>query len=92
MSKEAVLHIRMDADVKEQVEQLYSKMGTTFAEGVRMMAAQSLLIGGIPFSIRAYPTKHRGFGALAKYADPTKISQEDNAIRLAMEEKYANAN
>jgi len=44
VAKEATLQVRMDSDMKERVEALYQRMGTTFAEGVRMFAAQSLLI------------------------------------------------
>lgn len=44
MAKEATLQVRMDSEMKERVEALYQRMGTTFAEGVRMFAAQSLMI------------------------------------------------
>ena len=36
MAKEATLQVRMDADLKEQVENLYKNMGTSFAEAVRI--------------------------------------------------------
>ena len=42
MAKESVLQVRMDAETKEQAEQLYKKLGTTFAEGVRMFAKQNM--------------------------------------------------
>lgn len=38
MAKEATLQVRMDADLKEQVETLYKRLGTSFAEAVRIFA------------------------------------------------------
>lgn len=52
MAKESVLQVRMDADIKEQAEQLYKRMGTTFAEGVRMFAKQSIAENAMPFVLR----------------------------------------
>ena len=53
MSMDATLQVRMDAEMKERVEKLYRSMGTTFAEAVRMMAAQSLIENGMPFKSTA---------------------------------------
>jgi DNA-damage-inducible protein J len=39
----------MDSDLKNQVEELYRNLGTSFAEAVRIFAQQSLLDGGMPF-------------------------------------------
>lgn len=49
MAKEATLQVRMDADVKEQAERLYKRMGTSLAEGVRMFAMQSIEDNAMPF-------------------------------------------
>lgn len=49
MALNATLQVRMDSDVKSQVEELYKSLGTSFAEAVRVFAAQSLLNGGYPF-------------------------------------------
>ena len=49
MAKEAIYQVRMDADMKEQVEQLYQSLGTSFAEAIRIFAAQSLREQGMPF-------------------------------------------
>lgn len=88
MAKEATLQVRMDADIKERVERLYTKMGTTFAEGVRIFAVQSLLVGGIPITIRATTARAKALGSLAKYADPKLAQMEGEAFRRAMEEKH----
>lgn len=49
MALNATLQVRMDSEVKSQVEELYKNLGTSFAEAVRVFAAQSLLNGGYPF-------------------------------------------
>lgn len=49
MSKDATLQIRIDSQLKEDVEALYRTLGTSFAEAVRVFAQQSLRAGGMPF-------------------------------------------
>ena len=51
MAKEEILQVRMDAELKEQAEQLYKDMGTSLAEAVRIFARQSVLENGMPFQI-----------------------------------------
>ena len=52
MAKEATLQVRMDADLKEQAEELYKKLGTSFAEAVRIFARQSVQEKAMPFMVR----------------------------------------
>lgn len=56
MAKESVLQVRMDAEVKEQAELLYKRLGTTFAEGVRMFAKQSIAENAMPFVLHLTDT------------------------------------
>ena len=49
MAMDATLQIRMNSDLKTQVEELYRNLGTSFAEAVRIFAQQSLREGGMPF-------------------------------------------
>jgi len=51
MAKDTVFQARMDKEVKQQVEELYRQMGTTFSEAVRLFAQQSLLLGRMPFEV-----------------------------------------
>jgi len=46
---DATLQVRMDGQMKDNVEELYRSLGTSFAEAVRIFAQQSLLAGGMPF-------------------------------------------
>jgi len=57
MAKEAILQVRMDADVRDRVDLLYRRLGTTFAEAVRMFASQSLVENGLPFKVTTHKTQ-----------------------------------
>ena len=85
MAKQAVYQVRMDEDIKNQVEKLYRNLGTTFAEAVRIFAVQSIREQGMPFT----PSETRGktFGALSRYANPALRDQESSAFEKAMVEK-----
>lgn len=49
MSMDTTLQVRMNGQIKNNVEELYRSLGTSFAEAVRIFAQQSLLAGGMPF-------------------------------------------
>ena len=49
MAMDSTCQIRMDTELKTQVEELYRSLGTSFAEAVRIFAQQSLREGGMPF-------------------------------------------
>ena len=91
MAKEATLQVRMDSEMKERVEALYQRLGTTFAEGVRMFAAQSLLIDGIPLTMSARQKTEPSYGILSEYANPALIELEKSAFGTAMEAKHGKA-
>ena len=50
MAMDATLQVRMDKELKAEVEDLYRSLGTSFAEAVRIFAQQSLRVGGMPFT------------------------------------------
>lgn len=49
MPMDATIQIRIDKELKNQVETLYHDLGTSFAEAVRIFAQQSVRDGGMPF-------------------------------------------
>jgi len=78
MAKEATLQVRMQGDIKSDVEELYERLGTSFAEAVRIFAKQSLTVGGMPFVVQLKPeTDHSSFGAAHKYASVAGRALED---------------
>lgn len=88
MAKESTIQVRMDSDMKEQVEALYRSMGTSFAEGVRMFAMKSLIENGLPFQLTATKESKTSTvsdlaGSLRKYATPEKLAGESAALHSA---------
>mgnify|MGYP002624808778 CR=1 FL=1 len=78
--KEAVMQVRMDASLKEQVENLYRSMGTSFAEAVRIFAKQSVEENAMPFTMRAPKRKVVLGVAEGKYIIPDDIDKHNNEI------------
>lgn len=72
MPKDSILQIRIDGDLKKQAEDLYSQMGISLSEAVRMFIAQSVQEGQMPF--HPHTTVQRGsckaYGALRLYSKP----------------------
>lgn len=82
MAKEATLQVRMDADLKEQVEILYKQLGTSFAEAVRIFARQSVQENAMPFTIHIpqQKTAQRIGIAKGKMTVPNDIDQYNNEV------------
>ena len=82
MAKEATLQVRMDADLKEQVELLYKNLGTSFAEAVRIFARQSVQENAMPFTmhIPQQRTEQRIGIAKGKIVVPNNIDQYNDEV------------
>lgn len=91
LAKEETLHVRMNSEMKERIEALYQRFGTTFAEGVRMFATQSLLIDGIPLAMSTYQRTKSSYRILSGYENQALIEREPEAFYSAMEAKHDKA-
>ena len=49
--KTATFQMRINPDVKQQVEDIYARQGLTFTDAVNIFIQQSLNIGGLPFLV-----------------------------------------
>ena len=89
MPKESIAQIRMDTDIKEEVEKVYKNLGTTFAEAVRVFAVQSIREKGFPFTPKDYYTSSvSARGMLSEKASEYLIEKEETAFRKAMVSKH----
>jgi len=96
MAKSASMYIRIDPQIKADVEAIYSQYGMSLTEAINVFLYQSRNIGGLPFDLR--PVKSnlekadlknmKGF--LKSYANPTLIEQEKGAWERAVIEKNDN--
>lgn len=91
MAMESVVQIRMDRSMKDAAEKLYSDLGTSFAEAVRIFAKKSIDEQALPFSIKKIKT-HKGFGSLNNYANKKVMKNEEAIASKAVVEKYVENN
>ena len=92
MVKEATLQVRMESDLKADAEKLYRRLGTSFAEAVRIFARQSLTVGGMPFAIQLElpkPGVPSMRGVAHKYAGKRGGASGEELWAKAAVEKYA---
>ncbi len=82
MMKETILEVRMDSELKEQVERLYEQLGTTFAEAVRIFAKQSVREKAMPFTMHLEKVEEKRTLGLAdgKYLIPDSIDDCNDEI------------
>lgn len=98
MAMESTFQVRMDSELKAQVEALYRSLGTSFAEAVRIFAQQSLRDGGMPFlpTLKAWDemTAQEISAKLARseadICEGRVFSQED--VDARMQERLAHGN
>lgn len=81
VAKDAVLQVRLDPELKQEAEKLYSAMGISLSEAIRMFLAKSVNDQRLPFN----PSSERArsnleaYGILNIFASPTKREQERDA-------------
>ena len=52
MSKNAIVHARIDSDLKNQAENILHKIGLSSAEAIRLFYNQISLHNGLPFEVK----------------------------------------
>jgi addiction module RelB/DinJ family antitoxin len=94
MSKSASMYIRIDPEIKSEVETIYARYGMSVTEAINIFLYQSRNIGGLPFDLRPainepHEKKIKSMkGSLKKYADPALIEHEKGAWERAAAEKH----
>jgi DNA-damage-inducible protein J len=51
MNKTANLYIRINPQIKEEAENMFSNFGMTITEAVNIFLHKSLMVGGLPFDV-----------------------------------------
>lgn len=82
MANDAVLQVRMDAELKREAENLYRRMGTSLAEAVRIFARQSVEENAMPFVVRVPASSGRRALGVAdgEFAIPDSIDGDNDTI------------
>ena len=92
MTNEVTVEIKLDADLKDAAEKLYTGIGLALEEAIPFLIKYNVEQDTKPFDIPAEPQsdeKISAFGALAKYANPAMIPFEDGAWERTVAKKYA---
>jgi len=59
MKKESSINIRVDKDIKNQVEEIFESMGLNISTAVNIFFTQCIRVDGIPFDIKAVERKNK---------------------------------
>ena len=96
MAKSASMYIRIDPEVKSDVEAIYSRYGMSITDAINVFLYKSRNVGGLPFDLRESECKYNyqgkkatsAKGILKKYANPSLVAQEEGAWERAAVEKH----
>lgn len=94
MTKDAIVHVRIDPDDKEAAEAIYKSMGTTLSEAIRVFVKQSVIVRGYPI----YPVvavnkgEGRAESILHAYAHHELREKEREAWIRSLSDKYETFN
>lgn len=72
MAKSASMYIRIDPQVKADVEAIYSKYGMSLTNAINVFLYQSKNIGGLPFDLRPSNPNSETIAALKEGDDIVK--------------------
>ncbi len=94
MSKDAILHVRIDPEDKAAAEKLYSDMGTSLSEATRVFVRESLRKNSCPFRPTTSIGKGRmkAQGLLRVYAHQEMREAEREAWIRSLSNKYETFN
>ena len=85
MSRQEIIQIKIDSDLKNNVELLYHNLGTSFPEAVRIFASQSIKEKGFPFVVEDYKVnKTSSLGIFSNVL----YDKEKDAFKMAMIQKH----
>ena len=94
MSKDAVLHVRIDPEEKAQAEEIYANLGTSLSEAVRIFVRQSIKDQGLPFTPTSSANKGQmhAQNLLHSYANQEHRESEREAWIRSLSDKYETFN
>ncbi len=94
MTKDALLQIRIDSATKEEAEKLYTSMGLSLSDAVRIFIRQSLIGKRLPLYMVSRYDKGAGRakGILKHYSAPSRRGSERDAWIESLRKTNGNRN
>ena len=62
--------VRMDADLKREVEAIYAELGMNLTSAVNAFLRQSVRVGGMPFDLRLNSSARRSWRCWKRSSSP----------------------
>lgn len=89
MPKSASMYIRIDPQVKADVEAIYSRYGMSITDAVNIFLYQSRNVGGLPFDLRSETPNAKTLAAMKEGGETVKSGKGrfDSAEELLEELK-----
>ncbi len=89
MAKSASMYIRIDPQIKAEVEAIYSRYGLSITDAINVFLYTSINVGGLPFDLRPAAPNAETLAAIKEGAAIIKSGQGrfDNADDMLRELK-----
>lgn len=94
MAKSSSMYIRIDPEVKAEVEEIYARYGMSITDAINIFLYQSRNIKGLPFDLRPAEREthaalfHSMKGVLKKYANPALRAKEEGTWERTAAENH----
>lgn len=89
MAKTAVINIRIEAETKKEIENLFSKFGISVSDAVNIFFHQSLLQGGLPFVVQLPKPNMETIVAMEDVNNNRNMSSTFNSVEDLMKDLNA---
>lgn len=80
------INIRVDSKVKQEAEELFSKLGMNMSTAINVFLRQSIGFGGIPFEIRLNEANASTRAAIEDVENNRNLSKPFYSVEALMEE------
>lgn len=80
MAKTTNLNIRVDSDLKNRAEKIYSELGLSMSAALTVFLKQSVRYGGIPFELRLYKPNSETQAAIDDVDNNRNLSKSFNSV------------
>jgi DNA-damage-inducible protein J len=82
----AQVNIRIDDEVKERADRLFNELGMNFSTAVTVFVKQSLLRGGLPFTITAEVDGFYGRANMERLAHSIEQMERGRVVHKTIDE------
>jgi len=86
MATAALVQVKLDTDVKENVSRIYENLGLDLPTAIRIFFKKSIAVGGLPFELREEKNRWNIYDEARKYI------QKNNVPEMTLEEINAEIN